>query len=78
MEDNKDIVNDEINNEELLNEDIVNKEDKEMIEEEDWGNLKEKLYDKIAIPIKVLDIIIAVAIIILVIMIIYFVIRKYY
>lgn len=77
MEGNKDIVNGEINNEELLKEDIVNKEDKEMIKEEDPRNLKEKLYDKIAIPIKVLDVVIAVAIVILVIMIIYFVIRKY-
>lgn len=59
------------------NKDIVNEEKMEKIEEEDPRNLKEKLYDKIEIPIKVLDVIIAVAVVILVIMIIYFVVRKY-
>lgn len=76
MEDNKEIVNEELNDEELVKEETVNEGDNEKIEE-DPRNIKEKLYDKIAIPIKVLDVIIAIALVVLVIMIIYFVVRKY-
>jgi hypothetical protein len=44
----------------------------------EYKNLKEKLYDKIPITVKALDIIIAVLIVILVLFIAYFIIRKYY
>ena len=46
-------------------------------EEQDTRNAKEKLYDKIPISLKVLDIIIGSLIGILVIMMLYFIIRKY-
>lgn len=44
----------------------------------DQKNAKEKLYDKIPISIKALDIIIFVLIAILVIMIAYFILRRYF
>lgn len=46
-------------------------------EEQDTRNAKEKLYDKIPISLKALDIIIGSLIGILVIMMLYFIIRKY-
>lgn len=44
----------------------------------EYKNLKEKLYDKIPITVKALDILIIVLIVILVLFIAYFIIRKYY
>ncbi len=62
----------------------MNEEKKDMQEDvgaknegQDTRNAKEKLYDKIPIPLKALDIIIGSLIGILVIMMLYFIIRKY-
>ncbi len=46
-------------------------------EEQDTRNAKEKLYDKIPVSLKTLDIIIGSLIAVLVIMMLYFIVRKY-
>lgn len=82
MEYNKEVVDEELNNEEfdseeLTKEELIEEEDKEEIKE-DPRNLKEKLYDRIQIPLKVLDFIIVISVTILVLLLIYFVVRKYF
>lgn len=57
-----------------------NKEKKPLLEgngQEDKRNAKEKIYDKIPISLKTLDIVIGVLIAILVVLILYFVIRRF-
>jgi hypothetical protein len=70
-------------NQELQENEIRQEQDTNQVQEQDEvypkdnRNLKEVLYDKIRIPLRALDIIIAVLITILVIMLLYFVIRKF-
>jgi hypothetical protein len=62
----------------VRNEGPMEEEEKSKETLPEYKNLKEKLYDKIPITVKALDILILVLIVILVLFIAYFIIRKYY
>ncbi|NLK28968.1 MAG: hypothetical protein GX306_11605 [Clostridiales bacterium] len=53
------------------------KETIQVEEKEEYKNLKERLYDKIPISLKTLDIIITVLVTIFILMMVYFVFNKY-
>lgn len=76
MNEKDEVMNDST---EIKNEDDIKLLNNEPIKEEeiDNRNLKEKLYDKIPISLKTLDIIITVLITIFVLMMLYFIIRRF-
>ena len=57
--------------------DMEIKETIQVEEKEEYKNLKERLYDKIPISLKTLDIIITVLVTIFILMMVYFVFNKY-